>query len=138
MSHHPLHPALVHFPIACWSLATMTDLAGLWFGKIAWRWSAGLLAVGCVMALLAMAAGLMELARVPEGEPMRDAYVHMGAMALALALFGARLMWGLDGAHPLAPDAVSLILDAGGFAALVAGGWFGARLVYLHGVGRVR
>ncbi|WP_343251093.1 DUF2231 domain-containing protein, partial [Pseudoxanthomonas sp. KAs_5_3] len=23
---HPLHPALVHFPIACWSLATAGDL----------------------------------------------------------------------------------------------------------------
>ena len=29
---HPLHPALVHFPIACWSLATVTDLASLYWG----------------------------------------------------------------------------------------------------------
>ncbi|MFT0545923.1 DUF2231 domain-containing protein [Allopusillimonas ginsengisoli] len=25
--HHLLHPALVHFPIACWSLAVVTDFA---------------------------------------------------------------------------------------------------------------
>ena len=30
---HPLHPALVHFPIACWSLATAADLAGLAFAE---------------------------------------------------------------------------------------------------------
>lgn len=136
MARHPLHPALVHFPIACWSLATAADFAGLWLGEAAWRWSAGLLAVGCAMAVAAMAAGLLELARVPEGRAMRDAYAHMSAMLLALILFGARLALGLDGLRPLAPDALSLLLDAAGFALLVLGGWFGAKLVYHHGVGQ--
>lgn len=138
MSRHPLHPALVHFPIACWTLATVADFTGLWLGEIAWRWSSGLLAVGCTMAVAAMAAGLVELARVPEGQAIRDAYVHMGAMLAALLLFIARLVWGLDGFQPVAPDLISLLLDAGGFLFLVAGGWFGAKLVYQHGVGRAQ
>ncbi len=138
MSRHPLHPAVVHFPIACWSLATAADFAGLWFGEAAWRWSAGLLAVGCVMAVAAMVAGLVELARVPDGEAMRDAYAHMGAMLVALALFGTRLVLGLDDFRPLAPDAVALLLDACGFASLVVGGWLGAKLVYSHGIGQRR
>lgn len=136
MARHPLHPALVHFPVACWSLAVAADFAGLWFGEAAWRWSGGLLAIGCTMALAAMVAGLIELSRVPEGAAMRDAYLHMGAMLVALTLFGTRLLLRLDHLQALEPNAVSLLLDAGGFLALTVGGWLGARLVYSHGVGR--
>src|SRR5690625_4771714 len=127
---HPLHPALVHFPVACWSLAVATDFAGLWLGKTAWSWSSGLLAAGCAMAVVAMLAGLAEFARVPEGTAMRDAYVHMSLMVLALVLFGMRLLLRLDHLQPLPPDTLSLLLDAGGFVALAVGGWFGGRLVY--------
>lgn len=133
---HPLHPALVHFPVACWSLAVATDVASLWFGEAAWRWSGGLLAVGCTMALAAMLAGMMELPRVPEGAAMRDAWAHMGAMLAAFTFFTARLLLRLDHLQPLAPDAISFALDAAGFLTLAVGGWFGGRLVYGHSVGR--
>src|SRR6185312_11054182 len=103
---HPLHPALVHFPVACWSLAVAADFASLHFGPAAWPWSSGPLTVGCVMALL------------------------------ALALFATRLLLRLDHLQPLVPDTLSLLLDAGGFLALAVGGWLGGRLVYGHGVGR--
>ncbi|SBV37302.1 conserved membrane hypothetical protein [uncultured Stenotrophomonas sp.] len=135
---HPLHPALVHFPVACWSLAVVADFAGLWFGEIAWRWSGGLLAAGCVLALAAMLAGMAELPRVPEGAAMGDAWRHMGAMLLAFSLFVVRLLLRLDHLQPLPPDRVSFLLDAGGFLALAVGGWFGGRLVYGHGVGTGR
>lgn len=133
---HPLHPALVHFPVACWSLAVLADFAGLRWGEAAWSWSAGLLAVGCTMAVLAMLAGMMELGRVPQGPALRDTWLHMSFMLGALMLFGMRLLLGLHHFRPVAPDGVSLLLDGGGFIALVIGGWFGGRLVYGHGVGR--
>ncbi|KAF1687023.1 hypothetical protein B1992_06520 [Pseudoxanthomonas broegbernensis] len=135
---HPLHPALVHFPVACWSLAVAADFASLWLGEAAWRWSGGLLAVGCSTALIAMLAGLVELPLVPEGAPMRDAWMHMGAMLAAFTLFLARLLLRLDHLRPVAPDACSLLLDACGFIALTIGGWFGGKLVYGHGIGRGR
>jgi uncharacterized membrane protein len=34
---HPLHPAIVHFPVACWSLTVITDFAGLWLGETVFR-----------------------------------------------------------------------------------------------------
>lgn len=134
--HHPLHPALVHFPIACWSLAVVADFASLWLGESAWRWSGGLLAVGCVVALAAMLAGLMEFSRIPEGPAMRDAYLHMTAMLVAFSFFAARLLLRVDHLQPQPPDTLSLLLDVGGFLALLIGGWLGSRLVYGHGVGR--
>lgn len=133
---HPLHPALVHFPVACWSLAAVADFAGLWLGKASWQWSAGLLAVGCAIAVIAMVAGLLELARIPEGPALRDAYLHMGLMLTAFALFTARLLLGLDHLQPVAPGTLALVLDAVGFVALATGGWVGGRLVYGHGIGR--
>lgn len=133
---HPLHPAVVHFPIACWSLATVADFASLYFGEAAWRWSAGLLAVGCAVALVAMLAGMLEMARVPEGPALRDVYWHMGLMLTAFTLYTTRLLLGLDQLQPLAPDTLSLALDAAGFLCLAVGGWLGGKLVYGHGIGR--
>lgn len=133
---HPLHPALVHFPVACWSLATVADFVSLHFGEPAWSWSAGLLAVGCGVAVIAMLAAMVELTRVPEGAALRDTYVHMGLMLVAFTLFAARLLLRLDHLAPLAPDAMSLLLDAVGFVTLMVGGWYGGKLVYGHGIGR--
>jgi len=132
---HPLHPALVHFPVACWALAVLADFAGLWLGEAAWHWSGGLLVAGCAMAVPAMLAGMLELSRVPDGAPMKVAWLHMGAMLTAFTLFTARLVLQPSYLQPLAPDIVSLILDAGGFVALAVGGWLGGQLVYGHGVG---
>ncbi len=135
MSRHPLHPALVHFPIACWTLAVGADVAGLWLGHRAWQWSGGLLAVGCVVAAAAMVAGLVDLVRVPEGAAMRVAWMHLGAMLLAFSCFLARLIVHPERFQPVEPDMISYLLDAAGFLALAFGGWFGGQLVYRHRVG---
>lgn len=134
---HPLHPTLVHFPVACWSLAVAADYISLLFGTTTWQWTDGLLAVGCVMAVVAMMAGLLEIVRVPEeGLAMRDAIVHVGSMILALLLFGSRLLQGPYGLQPVPPTTLSFILDAAGFITLFVGGWFGGRLVYGHEIGQ--
>lgn len=138
MTRHPLHPALVHFPIACWGLAAMADFASLRWGEMAWQWSAGLLLAGCLTALPAIAAGLVEVRRVPEGAALRALFIHMGLMLTALALFATRLLLRQAHLEPLAPDATALLLDAAALAVLAIGGHFGARLVYDHGIGQRR
>ena len=81
---HPLHPALVHFPIACWSLATAADVASLWFGEPAWRLAGVLLALGTLIALAAMATGFMELLKVGAEHPAtRDLNRHLLLMLVA-------------------------------------------------------
>lgn len=138
MRRHPLHPALVHFPIACWTLAVAADFASLRWGQGAWQWSAGLLAVGCLMALPAAAAGMLEIRRVPEGAALNALWMHMSLMLTALALFAVRLLLRQEHLRPLAPDTLALVLDAAALAVLAAGGHHGARLVYDHGVGSRR
>lgn len=142
MSHplrnHPLHPALVHFPVACWSLATLADIAGLWWTRWPlWQLAAAMLVVGCAMGLLAAAAGLLELLKLPPEHPAAaDANRHMLAALGAWSLYALSLFLRLQGFMPMPPDAPALACSVAGFLALAAAGWLGGRLVYAHGVGR--
>ena len=84
---HPLHPALVHFPIACWSLATAADLASLAWGEPAWRFAGVMLLAGIGFSIPAMLAGFVELAKVTEDNPaIKDVNRHMILVMNALAL----------------------------------------------------
>lgn len=133
---HPLHPAIVHFPVATWSLAVAADYASLLLGQTAWQWSAILLAVGCFTALAAMLTGMLELARIPEGPALKDTWLHMSATLTAFCFFLTSLLLRLEEMQPQAPDLAVLIVDALGFIALAIGGYLGGRLVYGHGLGR--
>jgi uncharacterized membrane protein len=133
---HPLHPALVHFPVACWSLATLADFASLHWGEPAWHLAGVLLIVGLVMAIPALLAGMYELSRIADDSPAwRSVYLHMGAMSAALLLYAIGLFARLDHAVLLAPDATALTCSAFGFMALATGGWLGGKLVYEYRLG---
>jgi uncharacterized membrane protein len=133
---HPLHPALVHFPIACWSLATVADVASLAWGKPAWMLAGALLAIGTVAALAAMATGFIELLKVDAGHPAtRDLNRHMLLVMAAWSAYAASLFLRLDGRTLTRPDAVDLGLSVAGFVVLCVAGWFGGKLVYGYGLG---
>ena len=133
---HPLHPAIVHFPVACWTLATACDLAGLWLDPTAWAMAGKLLLVGCVMALLAAATGLLELARLPEAEPaLRAVHHHAGAALAALACYGTSLFLRLDAGKLAAPGQGALVASVAGLLCLAIAGWLGGTLVYRHRLG---
>ncbi|HET7360021.1 MAG TPA: DUF2231 domain-containing protein [Rhodanobacteraceae bacterium] len=133
---HPLHPALVHFPVACWSLATAADLASLYFGRPAW-WLAGvLMALGTICALPAMLAGLLELARIPEDSPaVATVNRHMVMAMVAFALYAASLLLRLQGMRLAAPGPLEIALGVLGFGCLGYVGWLGGKLVYGHRLG---
>ena len=57
---HPVHPAVVHFPVACWVLATAADVLGLfWAPPWLWPLAFALAVLGCGFGLLAAAAGFL-------------------------------------------------------------------------------
>lgn len=135
MLGHPLHPALVHFPIGLLLSATLADLA----------WAIGLTGdvhIGAVMmagglctGLLAMGAGMFDLTRLaPETVP--HAVRHMTVMGLAwlgyaIALYLRRDVFSGGAAVGMASVWASLISAA----LLALGGWLGGRLVYTFGAG---
>lgn len=134
---HPLHPALVHFPIACWSLATAADLASPFLGEAAWRPAGLLMLAGLGFALPAMLAGFLELLKLDEGTPaLAVANRHMLLVMAAVACYAASLLLRAEGTRLHAPGAVAIALGVAGFGCLAAAGWLGGRLVYEYGVGR--
>jgi uncharacterized membrane protein len=133
---HPLHPALVHFPIACWSLATAGDLASLVWGEPAWRLAGVLLVAGIGFSVPAMLAGFFELAKVAgENQAIKDVNRHMIAVMCALAFYTASLFLRLQSTHLIEPGLLAIALSVLGFALLCVAGWLGGKLVYGHRLG---
>lgn len=136
---HPLHPALVHFPVACWTAAPALDLVYLpTQAPVFWQAGFGCLAVGVIMGLAAMCAGLMDLMAIPAEHPAQAvAQRHMLLMGSAWCIYVLALVL-----HPLhgTPTASQLWTDLGlgvlGFLTLAVGAYAGARLVYDFGIGR--
>ncbi len=136
---HPVHPALVHFPVACWSLATLADATGLLHPDARLpQFAAALLAIGCAAGLLAAIAGFVELLGLPPAHPAgRDAIRHMALALTTWCLYAGSLYLRIDiDARQLrAVGAIALAASGLGFVFLLATGWMGGRLVYGHGVG---
>lgn len=136
LAGHPLHPALVHFPIAFWSAGVAADVAGWTLGQpIWWTLSFAAQAAGCVMAVAAMLAGFLDFAAIPAGDRAREVAIsHMLAMSTAWLLFVMSTVlrgWPPEGA----PAAWVSLLALAGFAVTAFGGWRGGQLVYGFGVG---
>ena len=133
---HPLHPALVHFPIACWSLATASDFAGVVSAAMPWRLAGILMAIGTAMAVMAMTAGFVEFLKVEADSPaMRDINRHMLLAATAWSCYAASLFLRWDAGSFTRPGTLAIALSAAGFVALCLTGWLGGKLVYGHGIG---
>jgi uncharacterized membrane protein len=137
MAAHPIHPALVHFPIGLLLSATIADLGqitALWSEP---RFAALLMAAGLAGGLAAMAAGLYDFTRLNEAN-VPHAMRHMGAVGLAwlgyaVALYLRRDSLAADVAAPAASLAASIVSAA----LLTLGGWLGGELVYRYGAGHI-
>lgn len=136
LAGHPIHPLLVHFPVALWTLAIVADIGGLITGD-AWWWQAsfGCQALGVLAATVAMAAGVLDYATLARNHPAQDtAVAHMLVMGTAWLAFLASL--GLRGLPQGAtPPLAAILAAAAGFLAMAIGGWLGGRLVYHFAVG---
>jgi uncharacterized membrane protein len=132
---HPLHPALVHFPIALLLSATVADL--LWVAGITadTHIAAILMAAGLAAGVMAMAAGMVDFARLDEAL-VPHALRHILTVGVAWLGYAVALYLRRDvlsggsaiGTSSIAASVISAFL-------LAAGGWLGGRLVYTFGAG---
>lgn len=132
---HPLHPFLVHFPVAFWTLGSVCDGCALAGFTQTWPYGWLLLILGLMFAIPAMTAGFMDLADLEE-DASRDGNRHMTLMAMAWIVYLCALLTRFDGKVPLPdPQIQSISLSIFGFVLMMAGGWYGGRLVYHHRAG---
>lgn len=131
----PLHPLLVHFPIAFWMAVPALDVAALYAGPRSspwWTLALGATALGIVIGAAAMATGLLEY-REPSvaGIDMRLAARHAVRTTLAWCVFAVKMLLAIAFV-PVATwlTAVCLVLDGLGCILLVQGIYFGTKQVY--------
>jgi uncharacterized membrane protein len=135
MFSHPLHPAIVHFPIALLLSATIADLAWVAGLTADTHIAAVLMAGGLAFGLVAMGAGIADLVRVDEAV-VPEAMKHVGAVGLAWLGYGVDLYLRKDSlwaSTSSAPSSLALSVSIASALMLAFGGWLGGRLVYKFG-----
>jgi uncharacterized membrane protein len=135
---HPVHPPLVHFPLALLTLAPVFDGLGWCTGQAFW-WTIGFwnLAAGLVFALMTAVAGFIDAAAVSSDDPAaKRLSQHLSVMLTAVSCSGGALAVRQNSAPPAGTALwFTLGLEGAGALLLLGGGWLGGELVYRHGVG---
>ena len=132
MLGHPIHPAIVHFPVALLLSATMADLA--WVAGLTSDTHIGavLMAGGLAGGLLAMGAGMFDLIKLDQ-KLVSHAMVHASFVGLAWLGYGIALYLRRDSLTASAPLSGQAIAASIVSAILLGfGGWLGGRLVYTY------
>jgi uncharacterized membrane protein len=133
---HPSHPPLTHVSIGAYTVAAaLLILGALGLEEPAMAHGA-LLAIsgGLILAPPAVLTGLLDRRDLPPRTPRRTlANLHLGTMLAATAIFALSWFPGRAGYHDGRIHAAALILALSGEALLLAGGYLGGTLVYVHG-----
>jgi uncharacterized membrane protein/nitrite reductase/ring-hydroxylating ferredoxin subunit len=133
---HPIHPALIPFPLAFLYGAFFFDLAGSLAERPSW-WTTGayLSLVGIAAALVAAVPGFIDYFTTvpPRSSGKKRATKHMLVNLGAVILFAAA--WAIRGSASAQPETTVLVLEAVGLVLLTAGGWMGGVLVNRNQIG---
>jgi uncharacterized membrane protein len=131
----PIHSVLVQFPVVCFTLALLTDLAYWQTANVMWQnFSAWLLFAGLIFGALAAIAGIIDFFVRSSVRSSRPAWPHaVGSLiVLTLALVNSFVHAG-DGWTAVVPW--GLALSVATVIVMVISDWFGRALVFNHGVG---
>jgi uncharacterized membrane protein len=134
---HPVHPMLVHFPIAFWTAATVAyGWAACDASELATTLAKFSNGAGSSVAMLAMLAGLLEPRSIDSrSEAMRVASWHMMVMATVWTCFLLALLLSIStGFDQATARRGEVACSVAGFLLMAVGGWLGGRLVYEFGI----
>jgi uncharacterized membrane protein len=131
---HPLHPAIITFPIGLLVSAPLSDIAYWFLGDIFWaRASFWLIVGGLVTGLVAALTGFLDFMKIGRVRKHTAGWAHMYANVTALVLTAINLGLRLG-------DRVENLLFTGLIISVIVAallgisGWYGGELVYRHKV----
>ena len=134
LGSHPLHPMLIHFPVAALLGLVASDLGYILSGDPFWAraglWLAG---AGAFGGWLASGLGLIDLIAVRRIRCLMTAWCHAVLAMMMLSLASLNWLQRYLAAEPILPWGLYLSLLTALLILLTA--WLGSRLVYEHAVG---
>lgn len=132
---HPIHPAIVSYPIAFFTGVFLADLLYLFLHDAFWATASfWLLVAGLVTAAAAALAGLTDFLGDSRIRALSDARMHMIGNVTAVLVEAVNLFLRLhDHAGPV--GSIGVYLSGGAFLILGFTGWKGGELVFRHRVG---
>lgn len=135
IARHPIHATLAPFPIVCFTLTLLTDIAYWRTSNLMWQYfSEWLLLAGLVFGALAALAGAVDFLFRPEVRAPRPAWPHaVGSVIVLVLAFVNSLVHAADGWTGVVP--YGLVLSAVTVLVMGVTDWFGRAMVYRHGVG---
>jgi uncharacterized membrane protein len=132
IARHPIHPMLVPIPIGLWVFSLICDLVYV-FGGHGENWAivAYYTMVGGVLgALIAAVPGFIDMLALPRGF-RRTALAHMAINLTVVGLYAFNIWLRFDESRDMT---LPVSLSAIAVALLVASGWLGGKMVYVHGI----
>lgn len=132
---HPLHPMLIHFPIAFLLGGLGCDIAFWWSGDAFWaRAAMWIIGAGFILGSAAGLAGTVDFMLVKEIRRHVTSWSHFLTAVMLLSL--AATNWWLRVEDPAA-DVLpwGLFLSGASAVAVSVAGILGGKLVYEHNVG---
>ena len=139
---HPLHPILVHIPMAMWPGALIFDLLSQWGigGNAVVLLSFYAIVFGLIASLLAVPTGVVDWSGVKKEKPAwKIGLYHMILNLLVAVIFAINL--GLRAQTYREATQVAgkpLLLSIVGTALLIGSAYLGGRMVYEYGINVVR
>jgi uncharacterized membrane protein len=136
-SGHPLHPPFTDAAVGAYTVAAALVVVGGigWVEDAAAKGAWLALCVGLVTGAGAAVTGFAELLWLDRRPPIfRTALLHMSVMIAATALFGLAAILQFDGFHRGVVTTAALVTTLVAYVVLVAGGWLGGTIVFVHGM----
>lgn len=131
---HPIHPVMIHFPVAALIGVIGSDLGYVFTSDPFWArvglWLAG---VGALGGWTASVAGAVDLFSVRQIRNMITAWCHALLAIMMLSLASLNWIQRVNAVDAIYPWGLYLSLLTGFFIAIT--GIFGGQLVYEHAVG---
>jgi len=139
---HPLHPILVHVPMAMWPGALIFDLLSQWQigGNAMVRLSFCAIVFGLAASLLAVPTGLLDWSGIKKEKPAWKIGLYHMILNLVVALLfainlGLRVQTFREASRI---SGTPLLLSIIGTALLIASAYLGGRMVYEYGISVAR
>ncbi|APH74746.1 DUF2231 domain-containing protein [Aquibium oceanicum] len=131
----PIYSTFVQFPVVCFTLTLLTDIAYWRTFNLMWQnFSSWLLFAGLVFGALAVIVGIIDFAVRPAIRASRPAWLHVigSVVVLVLALLNSLVHAG-DGWTAIVPWGLTLSVIT--VVVMIITDWLGRSMVYRHGAG---